>query len=372
MRVGRATRTLGHKANPEPTVKIGDNSCVSLTWPVPWLICVLLGMAALPRPVASAQQQGRPTILYTHAPDGGAPWPVEDIYSIDADGTHERALTNDGHGHHPVWSPDGRRILFVHDSVLQTAPAHDQRNAFESYHPVELYVMNRDGGNRHLLRRLEPVIFSAAWSPDGKILAVACMPLAWVNRPGPGDEPMRSGIFLLPANGQGEPRLLFRNALTPAWSPDGRKLAFSREHPRAVWAVHVANADGSHDVPLTEPGLDSSSPAWSPNGKLIAFDQTVAPSRQEIFVVNADGSHRRQITKDSSWSCEHPSWSPDGKLLVFSCRSSSVPCGMVSSVGTPLLNCERRLFVAPLAASNPQPFQLSDHDGATPAFTPVP
>lgn len=55
-------------------------------------------------------------------------------------------LTNDGHSHTPAWSPDGRRILFVHDSTLQTKPAYREEKEFESYHSVELYVMDKDGG----------------------------------------------------------------------------------------------------------------------------------------------------------------------------------------------------------------------------------
>jgi Tol biopolymer transport system component len=114
--------------------------------------------------------------VYTHAPDESAPWPVTDIYSMRGDGSNVKALTNDGHSHSPIWSPDGRRILFIHDSALRTKPAYREPKEFESYHSVELYVMDADGKNRRLLRRLEPVIYSAAWSPDGKTLAISCLP----------------------------------------------------------------------------------------------------------------------------------------------------------------------------------------------------
>src|ERR1019366_5309451 len=91
-------------------------------------------------PAAAAQQQNAGTIVFTHAPDGGGPWPVEDIYSMGSDGANVQALTDDGHSHDPVWSPDGRRILFIHDSALQTRPAYRESQGFESYHPVELSV----------------------------------------------------------------------------------------------------------------------------------------------------------------------------------------------------------------------------------------
>ena len=218
-------------------------------------VFAFLEMAAPFQTIAQTARQIAGTILFVHAPDGSSPWPVEDIYSMDLDGTNIKALTNDGHSHNPAWSPDGRRILFVHDSALQTKPAYKEQKEFESYHPVELYVMDRDGGNRHLLRRMEPVIYSAVWSPDGKSLAVSCIPESAANRSQLANAPVHAGLYLLPGDGQGEPRLLFQDALTPAWSPDGKKLAFSVDRPRGQWAVHVANSGGSGDLQLTEPAF---------------------------------------------------------------------------------------------------------------------
>jgi Tol biopolymer transport system component len=313
------------------------------------------------QPVAGGQQHGVGTIVYEHAPNGSPPWPVTDIYSMSGDGRNVKALTNDGHSHNPSWSPDGRRILFIHDSALETKPAYREQKGSESYHPIELQVMDKDGRNRHLLRRMEPVIYSAAWSPDGKALAVSCI-----------SEEGFPGLFLLPANGQGQLRLLFRGAYTPAWSPDGKKLAFSVENPRGMWAIHVANADGSHDLQLTDPILIAGSPAWSPDGKLIAFDQFADQGRQQIFVMDANGYNVRQLTNSPNWSCGHPSWPPDGKQIAFSCRAASSPCGMVSSVGTILPECARRIFAVSLSEQKSEPRQLNEQDGASPAFAPIP
>lgn len=330
-----------------------------------------LGTGTFLSSLVLAQRQNVGTIVYTHAPDGTAPWPVTDIYSMGADGSNVKALTKDGHSHGPSWSPDGRRILFIHDSTLRTKPAYREQKEFESHHPVELYVMDTDGNNPKLIRRLEPVINGAAWSPDGRTLAITCLPEALANRPQSTAESMRAGLFLLPANGQGELRLLFPNAFAPSWSPDGKELAFSVKHPRGRWAIHVANADGSHDVQLTDPSRIGCSPAWSPNGKLIAFDEFVdQQGRQQIFVMDADGSHVRQLTNDPNWSCGHPSWSSDGGRIAFSCRSASAPCGTVSSVGSVLPVCVRRIFTVSVRDSKSEPTQLSEHDGASPSFVP--
>lgn len=270
---------------------------------------------------------------------------------MDGDGTNIRALTNDGHSHNPAWSPDGRQILFVHDAGLQSM--YREVPKARSHHPVELYVMDRDGGNRHLLRHLEPVISSAAWPPDGKTIALSAMSSSGF-----------PGLFLLPADGQGEPRLLIRNAWT---SPDGKKIAFSLNEGRGEWSVHVANADGTGDVELTDPALGGGSPAWSPDGKHIAFDQFGL----HVFVMDADGSHRRQIATDGLWSCAHPSWSADGKRLAAWRRTNSSPCGGISSVGTRLPECTRRLFLLSPFDANAKPVQLGDIDGFGPSFATV-
>ena len=305
-------------------------------------------------------------IVFTHAPNDGPPWPVEDVYSMNADGSGVKALTNDGHSHDATWNSDRRGILFVHDAALPT-PAYPEQKGFESYHSVELYLMDQDGGNRHLLRRLAGFIYSAAMSPDGKSLAMTYSPEAR-----PAGESMRAGLYLLPADAQGEPKLLVRDAFTPGWSPDGKKLAFSVENPRGEWAVHVANADGSNDVRLTDPVLISGSPAWSPDGKQIAFDQfTDQRRRQQIFVMDADGSHSRQVTAGSSWSCSHASWLGDAGL-VFSCRSAAAPCGGVSSVGTVLPACTRRIFAVSLGDSKVAMKRLKEMDGASPSVGPLP
>lgn len=121
-------------------------------------------------------------------------------------------LTRDGRSHHPAWAPDGSRLLFVLDAE----------------HGSELWVMDGNGANQRRLPVEAPVIYGAAWSPDGTTLAVSAK----------AGEP---GVFLVRADGAGPLRLWRRNAYGPAWAPDGTPLpAFAVEQPRGRWAIHVA------------------------------------------------------------------------------------------------------------------------------------
>lgn len=75
--------------------------------------------------------------------------PTRDIYSVNADGSQLRALTTDGHSHSPSWSPDGRQILYIHDTFWPTSlPKPDVR--IDDKHWLsrlfdELYVLDNDG-----------------------------------------------------------------------------------------------------------------------------------------------------------------------------------------------------------------------------------
>ena len=72
--------------------------------------------------VTCASAQTSDVIAYTRAPEGGPPWPVQDVCTVSVDGLHNRCLTQDGHSHDAVWSADGKRIVFIHDSTLSTPP----------------------------------------------------------------------------------------------------------------------------------------------------------------------------------------------------------------------------------------------------------
>ena len=106
----------------------------------------------------------------------------------------------------------------------------------------------------------------------------------------------------------------------PDWSPVAERLAMTRYvargsdvEPPKIWTLA---ADGADLVQLTDGAHPDFLPAWSPDGRRIAFTRELDGSA-EIFVMNADGSEVTQLTDDRAANDEHPAWSPDGAHITY-------------------------------------------------------
>jgi TolB protein len=104
---------------------------------------------------------------------------------------------------------------------------------------------------------------------------------------------------------------------TPRWSPDSRTLVFTRrDRPGAPWYLMTVRIDGTPPVALARhPDHDDREPAWSPDGRSIAFD-SIRLGNRDVFVMRSDGSGQIRLTTHEAEDMM-PYWSPDGTKLVF-------------------------------------------------------
>ena len=130
----------------------------------------------------------------------------------------------------------------------------------------------------------------------------------------------------------------------------GDLVAYSCKERKNVWyAVCVMKTDGSGKQRLTT-GLTTTDPAWSPDGRQIAFTRNedvgefTTFSDDDVFVMDADGDNVRQLTPEHDGSSSsQPTWSPDGRTIMY-VRGPSIASAVVSA--TPLAFGELRTMDA--------------------------
>jgi Tol biopolymer transport system component len=236
-----------------------------------------------------------------------------EIYVMNADGSGKRNLTRSrASDDYPTWSPDGRKIAFLRGrpesrtmdvSTWHPRPANcsgSPRRCVFRFFLYHLYVMNADGSGLRRLTRNSNIGGQIVWSPEGRTIYF--------------------GRYLVRTDGSGARRLPYI-PLTAVWSPDGRQIAFTvslgPRHPPVIQnsEIYVMNADGSGTRRLTHSAAYDGEPAWSPDGRKIAFRSTRNGNR-EIYLMNADGSSQRNLTRNPA-NDVRPSWSPDGRRIAF-------------------------------------------------------
>ena len=210
----------------------------------------------------------------------------------------------------PAFSPDGSRVAFLR---VPDGAVGDR---------LTLHVQLLEGESSLQLSReaadLDHPIESPTWSPDGTRLAY----LRW--RVGAG-----WAIYEVPALGGAERKVLELGRLGAsglAWSPDGAWLALGlrveQGGPRILHRVAVEAAARGEAVlePLTDPPVGSLGdhlPAWSPDGKRIAFLRTLAEDASEVHVVDRQGGSSRPLL-DRPHKLADLDWSADGDHLFLS------------------------------------------------------
>jgi len=200
---------------------------------------------------------------------------ISNIYA----GTLENPTKGVGQNFLPVFSPDGKQIVFFSNR--------DGNN--------ELYVMNRDGSNVNRLTNNPANETTPTWSPTGSQIAFT------------SDRTGTPQIYVINPDGSGLRRISQESYADRAtWSPAPyNEIAFSAKTGPG-FDIKILNIASGETRQITFGEGTNESPAWSPNGRHLAFMSTRA-GRSQIFTVDRDGKNLRQITKDGNNFT--PNWS---------------------------------------------------------------
>ncbi|HEY7659710.1 MAG TPA: hypothetical protein VIC58_03845 [Actinomycetota bacterium] len=237
-----------------------------------------------------------------------------DLYVVDpATGAIEPVLVRPGRQEDPERSPDGEWL--VYQSVVPGG--------------VDQIMLLEDDGTERRLTSVRGGATDPTWSPDGTQIAFAAR---WGNR-------ADTDIFVMDVDG-GHPRRLAgtaRNDRHPDWSPEGSRIVFHSRYqawhgilPRGeIWVVSVRDGGLTHldlSTPFWGGYWNGADPAWSPDGRWIAYTRLAGSTINgmspyaPLWLMRADGTGQRSVHRWSKrWGdCEvEASWSPDGSSIAY-------------------------------------------------------
>ena len=212
-----------------------------------------------------------------------------------------------GNESEPALSPDGRQIAFAWDG-----PKKDN---------YDIYIRLVEGGAVVRLTSDPAPDHAPAWSPDGQRLAFL----------------RDSAIYLIPALGGVERKLvqmprgsLFLNLSAPtsiSWSPDGRFLAFNsaQDGAPAIWIVSTESGEYHRASTPPKGYYMELSPAFSPDGRTLAYIRARDSYGRAVILqeMNRDGTTQGREREITSYDrrVEHLAWQPDGRGLILAARS---------------------------------------------------
>lgn len=193
-----------------------------------------------------------------------------DIYAINVDGAGLKNLTNTENWNdaNPAWSPDGKNIAFTSSSIRKNS------SCIRDCIGARIYVIDSNGAECRLLTDFPEQVHASG------------------------------GVYLMVS------------ATKPTWSPTSDRIAFV-SNLDGTDKLYVIELDGTGLTPLTPEMQYITNPAWSPDGKHIAFQAWSRMAKNfNIYTVNSDGSSLLQLTEDPDADSD-PAWSPDGTWIAF-------------------------------------------------------
>ncbi|MCA9953672.1 MAG: PD40 domain-containing protein [Anaerolineales bacterium] len=231
-----------------------------------------------------------------------------ELYLVQPDGTGLTRLTdNDRVDTSPSWSPDGRQIVF--------------RSRVDG--SADIFVMDANGQNwRNLIKDPEDSIFDdfyPEWNPQRDIIAlytdrfyspdVGC---AWHR------------LAIMPLAGGADKIQVLEDPLTEqetlGWAPDGRHLAFSSRCDmgrEGAVELFVWDIDTNEVTRLTDDGNINASPAYSHDGRYLAYQSVHPDTLADVFVMDLETGEIANLTNNPEFKDSHPTWSPDDSQIAF-------------------------------------------------------
>lgn len=268
-----------------------------------WLLGLTAsGPAAEPADTGAVKPSGR--IVFSS--NRGGPWR---IWSIRADGSELRQLTQaraDEQDVDPALSPDGKLLLFtstrgqttgiwrmaLDGSGLTRLADGDQAewspdgSAIVFRRQEQIYTRELASGRERVLSPSDwPHCSGPAWSPDGKTIAFACR---W---------DAGNAVFVVPAAGGAPTKVYDRQpACEPHWSPDGQRLVYETET-----RICTIQPDGKKNRPVTFFGGVQRYGRFSPDGQWIVYCQGVSEQGPwELYLIPAPGGTPMRLTEGGS------------------------------------------------------------------------
>jgi dipeptidyl aminopeptidase/acylaminoacyl peptidase len=269
-----------------------------------------------------------------------------DVWMVSWDGTEHIQITSTPDGESsPRWSPDNKYLSFI-----------SSRQGAQGARTGQVWLLNRAGGEAVKVTDIKGGVSDHVWAPDGKRLALV------VNDQDPADKDAdeaddkktpkpividryrfkadrdgflrgeRSHIYLFDLETR-KAQILTPGTFeesSPAWSPDGRQIAFVRVHgegdvdmmPNSDLFVVDARAGARPRRLTTSTAEEGGQLSWSPDGRQIAFvlgDEVrySAYDQAKLAVVPAAGGESRVLTTALDRPVSSAIWSPDGSALFF-------------------------------------------------------